>query len=442
MPLPSAIKIPMLLAVNPLPVHPFEIIPGMNVLNPIRAAVVLILLWSIGASWAIELEKIETPASDHSLAPRLISSGDTVVMSWLEKTETGHRFMLAEFDGSDFGPARVIAEGSNFFANWADTPGIGIADDSTWLAHWLERSGRGTYAYDVIMAISRDNGQTWSEPFSPHDDGTLTEHGFVSTFPVPGSVTSLGAVWLDGRETQPAEVDQTHDHHHHHQGSGNMTLRTAVITREGAIEQPYQLDARVCDCCPTAAAQTDEGIIVVYRDRSDDEIRDISIIRQTDTGWSKPTSVHNDGWKIEGCPVNGPELIAQDQHVVVAWFTLADDVPRIHIARSTDSGRSFDPPKALDANIAMGRVGLAWFDQGYVLTWMAQQDSNATLRLAHFNADGYLLQQADLITLNQGRISGVPEILSNQNGELWLSWTEGRGKPVKPSVQFGEILLD
>lgn len=409
-------------------------------LAPLVIALMLVSFSTTGS--AIQLEVIETPAQAHSLAPRLVATEkDTIVLSWLEATETGHRFMLAEFDGEQFGTAQTVAQGDDFFANWADTPGIRVTEDGTWLAHWLVRSGRGTYAYDVVMAISHDRGRHWSSPFSPHDDGTLTEHGFVSTFPVPGRSDSAGAIWLDGRETQPAEVDQTDNHHHHH-GSGNMTLRTAQINRDGVIEHPQLLDERVCDCCSTAAAVTDEGVVVVYRDRTEDEVRDISIIRQDGSGWTEPVPVHQDGWVIAGCPVNGPAVIAQDRQVVVAWFTLADDIPRIHLTQSSDGGRSFSVPTALDPGTAIGRVGLAWVEDGFVLTWMAQTDDLGVLRLAQFNAGGKQVAQADLTTLDQGRISGVPVILSGADSKVWISWTEGHGEPAKPKVFYGKLLLN
>ena len=59
--------------------------------------------------------------------------------------------------------------------------------------------GDTAYSYDVRVAWSRDAGETWSDPITPHDDGTLTEHGFVSMVPERGDQVSL--VWLDGRET-------------------------------------------------------------------------------------------------------------------------------------------------------------------------------------------------------------------------------------------------
>ncbi len=62
--------------------------------------------------------------------------------------------------------------------------------DGLMAAHWLAKKPGGTYAYDVMMSVS-PTGRSWGTPFSPHDDGTPTEHGFVSLFPVAiGSVPS------------------------------------------------------------------------------------------------------------------------------------------------------------------------------------------------------------------------------------------------------------
>ena len=39
--------------------------------------------------------------------------------------------------------------------------------------------------------------------------------------------------------------------------------------------------------------------MIAYRDRSADEVRDISIVRRVGGRWTKPAPVHDDGWKIQ-----------------------------------------------------------------------------------------------------------------------------------------------
>ncbi|AKS43243.1 hypothetical protein [Wenzhouxiangella marina] len=383
------------------------------------------------ATFALELQPLDLPTQGSSLAPGLTALDDgRILLSWLEVTESGHRLRLADFDGDRFGEAMTIVEGDGFFANWADTPAIHVGGDGRWLVHWLQRSGQGTYAYDVVMAISTDEGAHWSSPFSPHRDGTLTEHGFVSSFRDHSG--ALHAVWLDGRETQPAAVDQGHSGHDSH-GHGAMTLRTARIDGLGELSHEALLDERVCDCCATASAMTDAGPVVVYRDRSEDEIRDIFITRRLEGEWTEPEAVHADGWQIAACPVNGPGVLGRDQTVVVAWFTMADNEPRVRLAFSSDAGEHFAAPQTLDAGTALGRVDLSWVEDGVLLSWLTETASGSTLRLARFDLDGRLAGQWDLLSLDGGRVSGFPRLQALGEGRVLLAWTEGgrRGSRVR-----------
>jgi len=278
------------------------------------------------------VRELPTPAAPSSGQSNLTADGrGRALLSWVERLEK-NRFALrfAVREGPGWSRPRTVAEGENWFVNWADFPSLAALPDGTLAAHWLVRSGPSPYAYDVHISRSSDGGLTWSAPQRPHRDGTQTEHGFVSMFPTRDG--RLAAVWLDGREMKSAAGGEGHgggakpaagDDH----GHGQMTLRYATLGRgaEGLkIEDEAVLDARVCECCQTSAAVTRDGPVVVYRDRSEGEVRDISIVRLGRDGrWSAPAAVHADGWRIEGCPVNGPSVAASGRRVAVAWFTLA-----------------------------------------------------------------------------------------------------------------------
>ena len=176
--------------------------------------------------------------------------------------------------------------------------------------HWLQKSGSSTYAYDVRLARSRDAGKTFSLSFTPHHDGTLTEHGVASLFQMPGA--GLGLVWLDGRAMKSGGHDG-------HESGGDMSVRTAVFDQTGKQVSETPVNLRVCECCPTAAAVTSEGPIVAYRDRSPEEIRDIYVSRLVAGKWTTPVAVHNDAWQIAACPVNGPALSADGRNVAITW---------------------------------------------------------------------------------------------------------------------------
>src|SRR5690606_26548775 len=177
------------------------------------------------------------------------------------------------------------------------------------------------------------------DPVLVNDDGTPTEHGFVSLW--PDRDDGVAIAWLDGRAMQPEAGHANH-------GGGMMTLRTARFDAALARSDERELDASVCDCCQTASAATDRGRLLVYRDRSADEIRDIYATREGSEGWTDPRRVHTDDWTMPACPVNGPAVDARGHDAIVGWYTAAGDTPRVLVARSTDAGDSFGPVLELD----------------------------------------------------------------------------------------------
>src|SRR5918997_1373150 len=198
--------------------------------------------------------------------------------------------------------------------------------------HWLVKSGAGTYAYDVNVARSKDGGKTWGRAVVPHTDGTKTEHGFVSLLPLPDG--RLGAVWVDGRALKDLKEE------HEEQGPlpVSMQLRYAAIDEHGKLSDEAVLDERICECCQTAAVMTADGPVAAYRDRSDEEVRDVHLVRRQPGGWGAPRAVHEDRWQVKACPVNGPQLAAEGRRVALAWFTGEGDRPRVQVALSSDAG--------------------------------------------------------------------------------------------------------
>lgn len=143
------------------------------------------------------------------MAPNLMTDEAGLVLSWLEPDEGGHSLRFSRLvEGSWTRPATVV-QGEGFFANWADFPSMMTGRDGALLAHWAEKSGSDTYAYDVRLAHSTDGGATWLDLGTAHRDGTPTEHGFVSMVP---ETAGIRIFWLDGREML------------HDGGDGSMTL--------------------------------------------------------------------------------------------------------------------------------------------------------------------------------------------------------------------------
>ena len=353
---------------------------------------------------------LSSPAGPGSGEPNLFTSGETVILSWLEVEEEGHELRFARLVRDEWTRPVTVIRRPDLFVNWADFPSVVELPDGTLAAHWLQYSGPGTYSYEVWVTVSGDGGATWSEPSRPHSDGTPTEHGFVSLFPSPTG-HDLSAVWLDGRAYADSALDTPF-----------TSLRHARLDAGGTWADPLVLDSQTCDCCQTSATRTDDGVIVAYRGRTDSEIRDIRVVRFESGRWSDPVTVHDDGWAIPACPVNGPSISASGEAVAVAWFTAADDVPRVWLAFSDDGGRTFGSPIQVDRDQPLGRVAVSLVEGGAIVTWLEALENGGGVVARAIGRDGRSTPPVVLGESNGERSSGFP-VMITRGRELVVAWT-------------------
>lgn len=362
--------------------------------------------------------RMDPPAGKGAMGINLMTSEDRIYATWLEPVENARgdsvkifRLRLAIHAQGTWSAPATVTESAALVANWADFPSVARSKNGDLIAHVAEETGRE--GYDVVLYRSKD-GSSWARLGRAHDDvaGHGTEHGFVSLLPEGDAVR---AFWLDGREQAGG---------HGHSG-GPMTLRTALITTgvaEGAV-----LDPRVCDCCGTSAAMTSEGPVLVYRDRSEDELRDIAIVRLGKAGAERPRTVHHDGWRVAGCPVNGPAVAAEGPRVAVAWYTYAESQHRVRMAFSSDAGKSFGSPIEVDGprgrRAPLGRVDLVLDSQGALVSWIAVEREDAALWVRRVTPAGELGREVLITPTRAGRDSGFPR-MERLADALVFAWTE------------------
>ena len=208
---------------------------------------------------------------------------------------------------------------------------------------------------------------------------------------------------------------------------GAMSVRFAAFGRDWKQMSEVPVDLRVCECCPTAAALTADGPIAAFRNRSEQEVRDIYVSRFENGKWTEPKAVFDDGWTIAACPVNGPMLSARDRSVAIAWFTLKDAQGRAFIAFSSDAGRSFKPPIRLDDNGALGRVDVELMPDGSaVASWIEYAGERAQFRARRVEPSGAKSPAITVSGLAGNRASGYPRI-ARTGDELVFAWTENAG---------------
>ena len=374
-------------------------------------------------------QPVSTPAAANSAQPQLSVSKRGVLLSWIERTGDLATLKFAERTASGWTTARTIASGRDWFVNWADVPSALRLPSGAIVAHWLQRSAPKGYAYDVRLSHSIDDGKTWSPSYLPHSDGTHTEHGFVSLFPIGDG---FGLVWLDGRAMKGGG-----EHGGEHGGGGAMSVRFGQFDKNFKQVAETAVDTKVCECCPTAAAMTTEGVITAYRDRSDAEIRDNYVARFVNGKWLTPKPVFNDNWKIAACPVNGPALAASGRTVVMTWFTAKQDQGQAYLAFSDDAGATFGTPIRLDDGGTLGRVDVELLPDGAALaTWIEFADQRAQFRARRIDRNGTRSAPVTIAGIAGNRSSGYPRA-AIANGEIVFAWTEsadGGGLQVRTAV--------
>jgi hypothetical protein len=356
-----------------------------------------------------------------------------LLLAWTN-SQPGRRHIL-QFSTYDPATARwqsapmTIAIGNSMFVNWADTPHVAATPDGALWVHWLQKRADAPYAYDIMLSSSRNGGAHWNGPVLPHDDGTASEHGFVSLW--PASRDTLGIAWLDGRNTASATQPQPApaEGEEHARGAGDhgaMTLRAAVF--DGTLRRVHdaQIDAMTCDCCQTDVAMTSKGALLVYRGRTRDEIRDVLTTRFDGKAWTRPARVHADDWKMPACPVNGPSIDADGDAVVVGWYTAPQNMPMVRLARSADAGDTFAAPVDLDRGEAVqGRVDVAVDgDQAWAL-WLREDTNGQSLWLSRRSGDlATEHQRIEVAELQgRGRATGFPQ-LAVRDGVAYVVWTD------------------
>ena len=371
------------------------------------------------AGAAAQMREIPNPAAAGSGQSYLTKGPDgRIYLSWTEPFKTGHRLQYAVREGDKWRPLGQVADGANWFVNWADYPTFLALADGSFAAHWLEMYAKSKYSYGIKLARRDKAGSVWKILFSPKAPAEEGQYyGFVSMMPWGDS---MGASYLAPGKGAEEEA---------------KSLRFARFDKEGKLLGDDLLDPEVCTCCQTSAVMTADGPLVAYRDHEPGEIRDIALVSFRGGKWSAPRSLHRDGWKINACPVNGPSLVAEGKRVAAAWYTGANDSPRVYAAVSKDSGATFTQAARLDEGKGMGRVATILLADGTaVASWLERTPSGgAEIRIRRMDESGKLGPARVVASTDAGRKTGFPKMVA-AGENLLLTWTGDRIRTVEVAI--------
>ena len=251
-----------------------------------------------------------------------------VMLSWTEKDLQGVTSFCVAFskdNGKTFGDKKTIYSGMGIGNSRMMRARVLAKKDGSLVAVFINNSapqagggGRGGRSSNIVYCTSKDGGSTWTSPAAVDSD---PKQGIVRGFfdAIVMSNDEIAVVYLKdvANSTKHEERD----------------LRL-VVTKNGEMQPEKLIDPVVCDCCPiNMLIDADGALNIIYRDNNDN-IRDMARMVSTDNGatFSKPEIIHNDGWKINGCPHSGAVSSTYGKSALIAWFSGAETESGVRLA--------------------------------------------------------------------------------------------------------------
>lgn len=310
-------------------------------------------------------------------------------LAWIGADKAGARVHVARYLSAthSWSEGHTLATASHLANNEADPPLLAVGPDHQLAALWLTASPASPSRAQISR--SNDEGATWSAPRPLTTESTAIE--FPSLVWLPDG--RLLAAWLDGR----AHAD------------GSATRLYARVVGTNAADT--LIDDHVCDCCATGITVFPDGTaLLVYRGRSEEEVRDIHVAGWDGHRWSPPRLLADDDWRINGCPVNGPRIAGTGGQAAVAWFTAAGKAPRVQVSTTPDAGQRFTMPQSIDRGQPVGRPDTLMLRDGSVLTVWLERGAEPGLWLRCLSPAGEPFAAVRLAILKGGRDGGFPRL--------------------------------
>lgn len=360
------------------------------------------------------LSSQEMEASCLSLVQR---PDGTVFSAWAETDSNQEkvRFCLARWD-----------EQADSFVNWSTVPLdkqtslnqennpklIFKSQDSAWLVYVVHTpTPENKYASLIQYRVSGDAGKTWSAPlpFLQNDSSKGQSLSYISMARLGNG--RLAFCWLGNSLTQ---------------GRNGRPLYYAEAGGVQHFSKPELLDSFACQCCRNSIATTPKGkVSIVYRSLRPGSVRDIAFVCRPsgDSLFSKPVVFSGDHWVVDGCPEDGPVVVASDTQNAVVWFTGSGGDKGAHYAQLDNQGRVLAKRKIETQSrfIQMASDGFRHcfiaYNQ-YVQSGEGQADSRIILQ------NMSQPQDSGIVLTAKGTFAGYP-VIATQGNSVFVAWLTG-----------------
>ena len=368
-------------------------------------------------------QEIANPAAPGSQAPNLSTAPDgSFILTWIEPSGPEMAMKFAFWRNGNWAKPSTVIRSSDLQPDSAAPPAVVKLNNGTLVAVWsqeVKNPGKDEGNF-LFASVSTDGAENWSAPVRIHSDTGISEHSYESIAPTAADQATI--IWLDSRDWEAKHT---------------YRLMSVTVNSQGVLGTEKTVDSDTCTCCPTAFASTPRLSLAAYRGHNPQQIRDMKIVRLNDGNWSAPVTVHNDQWKINACPVNGPALAINGSSAAVLWFTGANDTPEVKIAMSDDLGANFDPAITLDSpkdgSRPIGHVAVSLLVDGSALAvWLRHLDSGNEIVGERVSSKGHVSHR---FKISEGTDSdlGYPRLQLSGNTAL-VSWSDKTTHEIKTAI--------
>jgi hypothetical protein len=256
------------------------------------------------------------------------------------------------------------------------------------------RGGGGGRSSNIVYCVSKDGGDTWTKPVSVDSD---PKQGIVRGF--------FDAVVLPNDEIAVAYLKDVANSTKHEERDLRM-----VVTKNGTFQPERVIDPVVCDCCPISMLIDANGALnIVYRDNNDN-IRDMAKMISTDNAetFSKPQILHNDEWKINGCPHSGAVATTAGKGALFAWFSGAEKESGIRLVNN--EGKKL----VVLSESSAKNAALAEGSQNQILLWEQNKPENNLTQIAFKKVNKNNVSETIWVDGSSNGINSTGLVIDNQ----------------------------
>lgn len=139
----------------------------------------------------------------------------------------------------------------------------------------------------------------------------------------------------------------------------------------------------------------DGTAVAVFRERAVDGTQDVHYSVWENNRWSESRVLVPEGWKPDPASAADPSADARDGRAVAAWFTAADNEPRVQLSFSADAGHLWQIPIRLSEGRPGPAVAVVLLRDGAALAVWQEGARVLLRRVSALNDLGPLTQVAE-----------------------------------------------